>query len=272
MIASVRYTPTDILIWGKTYPELSWRHREAVCTGGCLRDGTPVRVYPVPLRYLAESARYRLYDWIRVPVAPSTQDARPESYKVRPGDIEITGRAGTAHGWEERRHVIFRNETWHYECLSDLKRRQKEDGSSLGLVPVGAVDSVELKERSDDERRRHERKLTRLRSQSDLFSGEQKDLEFFPWRVRVRWHCERLTGPRACTGHSAQILDWGLGQLGRKAGPNSMKQKMEDLGDLQTYDLRFFVGNMVRYPTTFLVVGVWYPKRRDMQQTTLFHA
>lgn len=51
-----------------------------------------------------------------------------------------------------------------------------------------------------------------------------------------------------------------------------MKQKMEDLGDLQTYDLRFFVGNMVRYPTTFLVVGVWYPKRRDMQQTTLFHA
>lgn len=50
-----------VLIWGETYPELSSKYRETVCTGGCLEDGRPVRIYPVPFRYLEGDSRYKMY-------------------------------------------------------------------------------------------------------------------------------------------------------------------------------------------------------------------
>jgi hypothetical protein len=53
-----------VLIWGKTYPELSTHYRETVCTGGVREDGSPIRLYPVPLRYLDTEKRYELYDWV----------------------------------------------------------------------------------------------------------------------------------------------------------------------------------------------------------------
>ena len=33
-----------ILIWGKTYPELSTKDLETVCTGGVTEDGRPIRL------------------------------------------------------------------------------------------------------------------------------------------------------------------------------------------------------------------------------------
>lgn len=40
------YVIHRVLIWTKTYPELSTRYIETVCTAGVLEDGSPVR--PVP--------------------------------------------------------------------------------------------------------------------------------------------------------------------------------------------------------------------------------
>src|SRR5689334_7137004 len=48
------YRTEQVLIWGKTYPELSRRYSETVCTAGLRQDGTPIRLYPVPLRYLGQ--------------------------------------------------------------------------------------------------------------------------------------------------------------------------------------------------------------------------
>ncbi len=46
------YTERKILIWGKTYPELSKKYIETVCTAGVLESGKPVRLYPITYRYL----------------------------------------------------------------------------------------------------------------------------------------------------------------------------------------------------------------------------
>ena len=54
------------LIWGKTYPELSSHHAETVCTGAVDVSGRPVRLYPVPLRYLQGDQQYKLYDIVEV--------------------------------------------------------------------------------------------------------------------------------------------------------------------------------------------------------------
>ena len=113
--------PLKVLIWAKTYPELSKRHRETVCTGGCLEDGTPIRLYPVPLRYLPVTSQYRLYDWISVPLRRNSMDTRPESFRVAQGVMPTTvGKARTTHGWEARREVVFKRQDWHFDCASDL--------------------------------------------------------------------------------------------------------------------------------------------------------
>jgi len=52
---------SKVLIWGKTTPQLSTKHMETVCTGGCLEDGSPVRLFPIPFRYLAGDRQFHLY-------------------------------------------------------------------------------------------------------------------------------------------------------------------------------------------------------------------
>lgn len=44
----------QVLIAVKTYPTLSRKHGETVCTAGIRADGSGVRLYPVPFRRLDE--------------------------------------------------------------------------------------------------------------------------------------------------------------------------------------------------------------------------
>jgi hypothetical protein len=69
---------TKILIWERP-TELSSRHVETVCTGGCLEDGRPNRLYPVDLCYLERHKQYSLYDWIEVPIAKYSGGLQPIS-------------------------------------------------------------------------------------------------------------------------------------------------------------------------------------------------
>jgi hypothetical protein len=102
----VAYETIRVLIWGKTYPELSSKYTETVCTGGVLADGSPIRLFPVPLRYLDTGQQYALYDWIDVPVQKSKSDPRPESYKVDAERIALVSNIGTEKGtWEARRDI-----------------------------------------------------------------------------------------------------------------------------------------------------------------------
>jgi hypothetical protein len=182
------YQRIKVLIWGKTYPELSTKYVETVCTGGLREDGTPIRLYPVPLRYLATWQQYRLYDWIQVPVEKSKSDPRPESFKVASDNIVRVGHIGTDKGaWRSRRDHIFRNPSWHFASIADLKAVQARDGRSMGLVTPGKVEDVKLIQRTDRERREYEDQMERVHQQQDAFRPEYKELEFVPHEVRLLW-------------------------------------------------------------------------------------
>ena len=43
---------TKVLVTVMTYPTLSKRHMETVCTAGFREDGSWIRIYPVPHRLL----------------------------------------------------------------------------------------------------------------------------------------------------------------------------------------------------------------------------
>lgn len=55
---------TRILILVKTYPVLSNKYAELVCTAGIKEDGSWIRIYPVPFRLLEKEKMYQKYQWI----------------------------------------------------------------------------------------------------------------------------------------------------------------------------------------------------------------
>lgn len=92
-----------LLIWGKTYPELSSRHAETVCTGAVDELGRPVRLYPVPLRYLQGEQQYKLYDIVEVLASRNPRDPRPESYKIVPDSLRVLAHVPPdSHEWAGR--------------------------------------------------------------------------------------------------------------------------------------------------------------------------
>ncbi|WP_178139397.1 hypothetical protein [Rhodothermus profundi] len=247
-----------ILIWGKTYPELSKQHVETVCTAGCLDNGNPIRLYPIPYRYLPYNSRFRLYQWIEVDIKRNDKDPRPESYKVVSWDKLVCKEViSTENNWMERKNIIFRDTSWHYDCLRYLKQEQKKRKKSLGFIPVREILDIRLRTRPEQQRREFEEKYNALKNQTDLFNRYIKDLQFIEKRVYVQWKC---LDPD-CRGHWAGVLDWGLCELGRRKGYNKALQKMEELANLDKYELAFFVGNFARHPNNFGIVGLWYPRR-----------
>jgi len=256
-----------ILIWGKTYPELSNKYNETVCTAGCFEDGTPIRIYPVPFRLMEDIQKYRLYQWIEAPVWPSEDDSRPESYKIDPNRIELGSVIEPTPGWMERRKIIERDESWNYERAECLKEDERSSGRSLGLVSVGEVEDVYVKTRPEEDLIKHKETMRARGDQLDAFEVEVKrDLEFQRHRIRVKWRCGHPGDTSHCNGHDMAVIDWGLAQLVRKRGPEAGRKKVEHLADLETFELKFFLGNLRQHPTSFMIVGLWYPKREDKRK------
>ncbi|MCF8054554.1 MAG: hypothetical protein K9K75_04975 [Deltaproteobacteria bacterium] len=57
----------SVFITVKTYPTLSSKYDELVCTAGILDDGSWVRIYPLPFRKLDYEKKYKKYQWIKLP-------------------------------------------------------------------------------------------------------------------------------------------------------------------------------------------------------------
>lgn len=254
------YEKLRVLIWGKTYPELSSKYVETVCTGGVREDGTPVRLYPVPLRYLDTGQRYELYDWIEAPVEKSSSDPRPESFKVDSHHISRVGHIDPKGSWAARRDFIFKDLSWQFGSVRDLKEAQRRTQRSLGIVHPGTVEDVRLVPKGAQERAEYESKLAEIQSQQDLFHPQYKELEFLTHDIKLRWRC--LDSCPECKNrpHDMKALDWGLLELARREGWVKAEKKLEEISDLRTHDFRIFMGNFRLHSHIFGIIGMWYPK------------
>lgn len=257
------FDPLRVVIFGKTYPELSTRHTETVCTGALRADtGAPVRLYPVPLRYLDTGANYQLYDEIVVPVKKSSSDPRPESFKVDAPRIERVGHLDTTRHWELRRELVFRDPSWHFANMASLKAANRRSGLSMGVIQPGAIEGVKLQRKPPEEYEAHQRKSADLRTlkEMDLFDPTYKDLEYLPYHVRLFWRCALPCTTCKRRPHGMKVLDWGLLELARRKGWDKAVQKLEDISTLAAYDFRLFLGTFRLHPRNFGIIGLWYPK------------
>ena len=70
-----------VYITVKTYPTISKKYAELVCTAGLLEDGSWIRLYPTPFRLLKDEQKFPKYSWIEVDVEKNNSDYRKESYR-----------------------------------------------------------------------------------------------------------------------------------------------------------------------------------------------
>lgn len=260
-------TTLRVLIWGKTYPELSSKHAETVCTGAVDVRGRPIRLYPVPLRYLEGEQRYRLYDIVEVRADHNPRDNRPESHRIVPNSLTIVGKVPPDdQEWAGRREWIFRDTSWHFESLAELEAARLRDDSSMGLIRPGAIERVYLKPKKASARREFDGKWASVTSQQDLFLPEYKALEFLTHEIRIVWRCATACDRCRERPHDMMVLDWGLLELARRDGDwEKAREKLETISTLGEYDFRLFIGNFFLHQQTWGVIGLWYPKRRAQQ-------
>lgn len=200
-----------ILITVKTYPTLSRKHGETVCTAGIREDGSWVRLYPVPFRRLDEGEQYAKFQWIELDLNRGTSDPRPETrHPTNPKEIEPLEKVGTHDGWRERRRWLKRVAL--HERLEPLLEGAKANRLSLAMFrPAKILDFFwEPCERDWDSA-----KVEAMRARAaegELFADEQWRLTFrlmpkLPYNFSYRF--EDVSGKRS----NLQVLDWEVGQL-----------------------------------------------------------
>jgi hypothetical protein len=157
---------TKVLIAVKTYPTLSAKYDELVCTAGFREDGTWIRIYPVPFRKKSYNEQYKKYDWIELDLVKNEGDFRPESYRPHSheSEINIAGHIDTSGNWSERKKLVLGKV---YYNLTELISEAKNKDICTSLAVFKPTKIIDFKAESVD-REWDKDKLARLR-QLNLF-------------------------------------------------------------------------------------------------------
>ncbi len=262
----------QILIWGKTRPELSGTYGEVVCTGGVFQDsGRLVRLYPIPLRFMDDEKLFAKYQWIEADVMRNERDPRPESYKIKYRDIKVLKRLETKEGgdWSARETIVLRSQNV-FASVECLRERQGADGTSLGIVRparivkvssqfIGASERVALMERWEECKRQG---VLTLEGEPTRDVEPLKAPEFW---FRIAFEC----ADQRCKGHEMKVLDWEVDAFyfrrrseNKESEADAAESVRQHLATVTGpgYEARFFLGNINNHPQVFTIVGLWRPK------------
>jgi len=259
-----------LLILVKTYPTLSTKYGETVCTAAMREDGTWVRLYPVPFRRLGETEQYRKYDWINCRITRNSQDRRPESFRpLDESELKPTSHVGTEQGWSERRKIVLRKARI-FDKLDELILGAKQNEISLAVFkPAVVIDFVCERE---DSREWDPKRLIAMRSHIDQFSlfddnEWRKTFQVIPkLPYKFSYRFQDANGRTS----QLQILDWEIGALfwncvwrdPQRNEQNAVsKVKAKYFDEFIAKDLHFFLGTTLQFhsvaPNPWLIIGVF---------------
>jgi hypothetical protein len=254
--------PTEmrLLVTVKTYPLPSMTpHMEVVCTAGVREDGSFVRLLPIDFRYRPYWERFKKYQWIEAVVVKHKHDRRPESFIPVPDtDIKVIPEPlSSASKWAERKRYVLAREPQTMCSLNSLPVFTQ----SLGLVKPREVLDIVVRE-GDREWKPEWQQLFRSER---LFGPKQKPLEKIPYEFSYKFLC----ADPECGGHEMMIADWELGQLyremrdqhGEEAATAKVRQKFLTQMCGPRFDTHFFVGTTLAHPKSWIVLGVFWPKK-----------
>lgn len=262
-----------VLITVKTYPTLSRKYGETVCTAGVREDGSWMRIYPVPFRRLDEAEQYRKFDWIETDFVKSKSDPRPETY--HPADIMKlvpSGHMGKEDNWRERRELLLKKAIV-FDRLQPLLDGAKANTVSLAVFKPTKIHDFIWEE---DEREWDSRKLAEMRRQAnhgELFS-EDEWRQSFQLMPKLPYNFSYQFSDADGRKSELQVFDWEAGQLYwnclRDAGnhePTALKKvRQKYFDELPRRDFYFFLGTLREFhgfsPNPWAIIGIFAPPHR----------
>ena len=259
---------TKVLITVKTYPTISAKYDELVCTAGFCEDGTWIRIYPVQFRKKSYNEQYKKYDWIEVDLVKNTSDFRPDSFRPKSIDseIKVVGHIDTTNNWEVRKKACLGK---IYYNLSELiaEAKNKDICTSLAVFkPTEILDfTAELVDREWDKD-----KLAKL-NQLNLFEttkeGKFEVVQKLPYKFK--FHFKDNQGKES----HMMIEDWETGQLYWNCLARHEGDEKKAIADVRnkyfndfakTKDLYFFLGTTQAHHhvslNPFVIIGTFHPK------------
>jgi hypothetical protein len=272
---------TKVLIAVKTYPTLSEKYDELVCTAGFREDGSWVRIFPVPFHKLDYQNRYEKWQWIEIDLVKNTSDFRPESF--RPVDIEkeicLLDKVDTKGDWIKRRKLVSK-QIW--TNMSELLADKKVNGTSLGILKPRTVNDFICKPCARDWDQKKMNAVIANQAQGSLFDAEETRLVFKVVK-KVPYEFSYKFTTDDGVERTLMIEDWELGALywncwKTAAGDEAIacRKVREKYFDFMVNkcDLHFFLGTTKQFhnvsPNPFIIIGTFYPPKIDPLQLRLF--
>jgi hypothetical protein len=268
---------TKVLITVKTYPTISSKYDELVCTAGFREDGTWIRIYPIQFRHKPYKQQYQKYQWVEVDLVKNERDFRPESYRPvsHDGEIKILGSLPPdGSSWMERRKIALNK---IYYNLTDLITESKDKATCTSLAVFKPSKIIDFKIEEVD-REWSKEKLASLQ-QLNLFESTSSEKREVVRKLPYKFSYQLLDNKgREST---MMIEDWEIGQLywnclaghegnEAKAVNDVRKKYIDDFA--KTKDLHLFLGStqMHHYVShnPFMIIGTFHPK--PITQLSLF--
>lgn len=252
----------ELMVNCKTYPAVSTKYIETVCTGGITKDGQFIRLYPVPFRLLEEKEQYDRWDIIRVKVYLDTKDQRPESHHLEVGaSIDIV------------RSVKSDREKWEWmqRGVFDSTEAMEQAGRTNGLVEIVPTElywQKETKVWSPGQ--------LNLMMQGNLFKSQEfmgSLSERVPWQFKLRF-TEKTTGKQFdqkvlawsyYQGYRRQLIELGNEQAALAAVRDKVHQSILNK-DRSVFAI---FGTHSRFGQ-WMISGLYHLPRRFSEQAVMF--
>lgn len=260
---------TKILITVKTYPAISTKYDELVCTAGFREDGSWVRIYPIQFRQRPYHEQYSKYEWIELDLVKNTSDPRPESYRPVSHNhtINVLGKIpADGNAWIERRKIVLGKVYSNLRQLIGESKNRVLCTSLAVFKPTKIIDFIW----KEVEREWPKNKLAHFQ-QLNLFqtsvSNKLEVVRKLPYKFSFVFEDDQ--GVRS----TMMIEDWETGELFWNCLRGSEGDEAKACADVRkkyfdnfarTKDLHFFLGTtlvnhfVARNP--FIIIGTFHPK------------
>ncbi len=272
---------SKVFIVVKTYPTLSKKYDELVCTAGVLENGSWVRIYPLPFRKLDYENQYKKYQWMTLPLVENKNDPRPESHKVEDiSKISLGDSIDTKNDWSERKKIILENGII-YRNLDELIKKANNNELSLAIFKPTEILNLVVKNTEREWNQENLDLLKQKASQYSLFDSIEKvEREFLivnKLPYKFSYHFIDDAGRKS----TLMIEDWEIGALywnSLKSSDNDEKKainlvRKKYLDKFSEKDIYLFLGTTRQYHgwarNPFVIIGVFYPPLEKQLQLTL---